>query len=60
MPESRPSDQAQPSRDYSVACVAVGLLSLAVGATLFHPGAGLVLVGLVLTGVGLFGGPGKA
>lgn len=65
MPESRPSDpargaQATKPRDFSIACTAAGILSVAAGAWLFHPGAGLILGGLALAAIGVFGAPRKA
>jgi hypothetical protein len=45
------------ARDYSVAYVALGILSMAAGAGLFHPGLGFLVAGLALTGIGLFGAP---
>lgn len=46
-------------RDYSTPWVALGILAIAVGAGLFHPGAGLILGGAAMVGVGVFGAPRK-
>lgn len=53
MPESKPSD---PSTWWAAA----GILTMAIGAGLFHPGAGLILGGLALTTVGVLGGRRRA
>lgn len=56
MPESKPSDMAARPRDASTWWVAAGILAMAIGAGLFHPGAGLILGGLAMTAAGVLGG----
>jgi hypothetical protein len=62
MPESKPSDPAAAAaggRDLSIACAVVGIVMMALGAELFHQGAGLILGGLALLVVGIVGAPRK-
>ena len=57
MAESKPSDPAARGRDFSTACAAVGIVMMALGAEMFHQGAGLVLGGLALVAVAIVGAP---
>jgi len=62
MPESKSSDLsrgAEPKspRELSPFYVLLGIIAMALGAGLFHPGAGLILLGIALTAIGLLGAP---
>ena len=57
MSESKPSDTAERPRDFTTPWVTFGLVAIVIGAGLFHPGAGLILGGLVAAAIGLFGAP---
>ena len=59
MPESKSSPEIRRSLTAEI-LVGVGLLAVSAGAALFHPGAGLILGGLLLVAVGILGGPRKA
>ena len=57
MPESKSSDPGgSERRDLSAPFTLAGIAAMALGAGLFHPGAGLILAGLALTAIGFLGG----
>lgn len=62
MPESRSSDPSEPQKpkDFSSLCAGLGLVAVSAGAALFHPGYGLILGGLSLIAIGIFGAPRRA
>jgi len=57
MPESSPSEvaPARPAHAVPDILVALGIASASAGAWLFHPGAGLILLGVALVLIGTRG-----